>query len=161
MVYGGLSLIYSYYLEASNGSSYYPDFVTNVITNQAAQLLNLVGYDTVISESVNELSLRIAVRGQYLARVVEGCNGVSVIILFISFIVAFAGRLKTTLLYVFAGTVLIYLANLVRIVVLCIGFLYYPSQRELLHSIVFPGIIYGMVFLLWMIWVNRFSKINK
>ncbi|MGB6269883.1 MAG: exosortase family protein XrtF, partial [Olleya sp.] len=104
---------------------------------------------------------KMLVRGKYLARVIEGCNGTSIIILFVSFIIAFAGKFKTTLFYILSGSVLIYVVNLVRIVILSIGLYNYPWRKEELHTVVFPAIIYGMVFLLWMFWVNRFSKINK
>jgi exosortase family protein XrtF len=96
-----------------------------------------------------------------VARAVEGCNSLSVIILFISFMVAFAGRLKPTALYILAGSVLIYSVNLMRIVILSIGLYHYPWRREILHTVIFPLIIYGLVFLLWMFWVNRFSKFKK
>jgi hypothetical protein len=33
----------------------------------------------------------------------------------------------------------------------------FPKQQHLLHSVVFPLFIYGVVLLLWIIWVNKFS----
>ena len=74
---------------------------------------------------------------------------------------AFAGRWKPTVLFVLAGSTLIYVVNLARIVILSIGLYHYPWRREILHTIIFPLIIYGMVFLLWMIWVNRYDKVKK
>jgi hypothetical protein len=35
--------------------------------------------------------------------------------------------------------------------------LHYPSSRDFLHDIVFPLFIYGVVFLLWIVWVFKFS----
>ena len=43
------------------------------------------------------------------------------------------------------------------IVFLSVGLYYYPWRREILHTVIFPLIIYGMVFLLWMFWVNRYA----
>ena len=105
--------------------------------------------------------LDLILNGKYVARVVEGCNSVSVIILFVAFMVAFAGRLKPTFFYTLAGGVLIYAVNIIRIAILSIGLYNYPWRREILHTAIFPLIIYGMVFILWMFWVNRFSSINK
>jgi exosortase family protein XrtF len=59
------------------------------------------------------------------------------------------------------GSILIYITNIFRIAILSIGILEYPAQQEILHSLVFPAIIYGMVFLLWVIWVNKFSDFKK
>ena len=56
---------------------------------------------------------------------------------------------------------LIYVVNIIRIVILSIGIYSYPKQADVLHEVVFPAIIYGVVFLLWVFWVNRFSKLNK
>ena len=161
LVYGVLSLAYSYYLDVSKGTVYYPDYVTNLVANQSEILLDSFGYDSQVLPHPDEPSMKLLVNGKYVARVIEGCNGTSVIILFIAFVVAFAGRAKTTFFYILSGSVLIYTVNLFRIVILAIGLYHYPWRKEILHSVVFPGMIYGMVFLLWMFWVNRFSKIKK
>ena len=160
VVYYALSFSYKFYLDFSDGSLYYPDYMTHLVAKQSESLLNYVGYNTTVSPHPDEPSIIMIVNGKYVARVIEGCNSVSVIILFLSFILAFAGSFKMTFLYILAGSVLIYAANLVRIVVLTIGLYEYPWRRDILHTVIFPLIIYGMVFILWMFWVNRFSK-NK
>ena len=38
---------------------------------------------------------------------------------------------------------------------------YYPTYEELLHGTVFPLFIYGVVFLLWVFWVLKFSAYAK
>ena len=77
-----------------------------------------------------------------------------------SFVIAFSGKFKTTLFYLLAGSTLLYVVNLIRIVILSIGLYHYPWRREILHTVIFPAIIYGMVFVLWMFWVNRFSNLK-
>ena len=161
MVYGVLSFVYSQYLELSKGTIYYPDYVTNLVANQSEILLDSFGYDSQVLPHPDEPSMKLLVNKKYVARVIEGCNGTSVIILFIAFVVAFAGKPKTTFFYILSGSALIYTVNLFRIAILAIGLYHYPWRKEILHSVIFPGIIYGMVFLLWMFWVNRFSKIKK
>ncbi|WP_054851887.1 exosortase family protein XrtF [Olleya sp. ITB9] len=161
IVYGVLSLVYSFYLDASKSGQYYPDFITNLVAKQSENVLQTVGYETNVVPHPNEPSIKVIVEGKYLARVIEGCNGASIIILFVSFIVAFSGKIKTTIVFALSGSVLLYVVNLIRIVVLSIGLYHYPWREAILHSVVFPAIIYGMVFLLWMFWVNRFSKFNR
>jgi len=159
-VYIVLSLGYKFYLDSSDGSKYYPDYITNMVAKQSEDLLNVFGYDSKAIPHEDEPTMKLIVNKKYVARVIEGCNSVSVIILFMSFIFAFAGKKHTTIMYVLAGSVLIYVVNLLRIVILSIGLYHYPWRREILHTVIFPLIIYGMVFLLWMFWVNRFSHIN-
>jgi hypothetical protein len=38
---------------------------------------------------------------------------------------------------------------------------HFPEQNHLLHGVLFPALIYGSVFVLWFIWVNKFSKYAK
>ena len=160
-VYSVLTLGYNLYLNVSNGSKFYPDYLTHLTARQTKALLNGIGYDANVIPHPNEPSMKIIINGKFVARVIEGCNAISIIILFLSFIIAFAGKFKTTFLYCFAGSVLIYTFNLIRIVILSIGLYNYPWRREILHTVIFPLLIYGTVFVLWMVWVNRFSKIKK
>lgn len=156
-----LTFAYNLYLEFSEGSKYYPDYMTNLVARQSDDLLLNLGYDASVVPHPNEPSMKVIINGKYVARVIEGCNSISVIILFVAFIIAFAGKLKTTFFYILSGSVLIYVVNLLRIVILTIGLYNYPWRRDILHTVIFPMIIYGMVFLLWMFWVNRFAKLKK
>jgi exosortase family protein XrtF len=142
----------------SSGALYYPDFATNLVARQTDALLESVGYSAVMEPHPNEPSIKIIINGKFVATIVEGCNAISIIILFLSFIFAFSSSVKSTLLYAFAGSIIIYAFNLIRIVILAIGLYHYPWRREVLHTVIFPLLIYGTVFLLWMIWVNRFTK---
>ncbi|MDN3492866.1 exosortase family protein XrtF [Winogradskyella bathintestinalis] len=158
VIYGVLTICYNLYLNISEDLRYYPDYVTHLVAEQTNALLNGLGYVSNVLPHPNEPSIKIIINGKYVARVIEGCNAISIIILFLSFIIAFAGKFKTTLLYGLAGSVIIYAFNLIRIVILSIGLYHYPWQREMLHTVIFPMLIYGTVCLLWMVWVNRFSK---
>lgn len=160
-MYSVLTIGYNSYLNLSDGSKFYPDYVTNLVAKQTNTILNGLGYDANVIQHPNEPSMKIMMNGKFVARVIEGCNAVSIIILFISFIVAFAGKFKTTFIYCFAGSIIIYAFNLIRIVILSVGLYHYPWRREILHTVIFPLLIYGTVFLLWMFWVNRFSKTIK
>jgi exosortase family protein XrtF len=135
--------------------------MTNLVAKQSRELLETLGYQAQVIPHPNEPSMKLIINKKYVARVIEGCNSVSVIILFASFIIAFTGRFKTTVLYLMAGSVLIYIANLVRVVILSIGLYHYPWRKDILHTVIFPAIIYGMVCLLWLFWVNRFSNTEK
>ncbi|HMQ44451.1 MAG TPA: exosortase family protein XrtF [Mariniflexile sp.] len=161
VVYMVLSVFYKFYLQFSDGSKFYPDYITHLVAKQSEALLDALGYRAQVLPHPDEPSMKLLVNGKYLARVIEGCNAISVIVLFVSFIAAFSARFKTTFIYMLAGSVLIYTVNLARIVLLTLGLYHYPEQEHLLHTVVFPAIIYGMVFLLWVVWVNRFSKISR
>jgi len=161
LVYGVFTISYKLYLQFSDGSVYYPDYFTNLVANQTENILNAFGYNAKVLPHPDEPSMKLVLNSNYIARVIEGCNSLSVLILFLSFIVAFSGKLKPTVIYILSGCVLLYVVNLFRIVILTLGLYHYPSYSDFLHSVIFPGIIYGMMFLLWMFWVNRFSKFKR
>lgn len=153
--YAVLGFLYSIYLDLSEDSVYYPDYVTHIVAKQSSGILNGLGFDAVIEPNKNEPSMNLFINGKHLARIIEGCNALSIIILFISFVLAFAQKLKKTFLFILGGTIMIYVINIARIVILAISIYKYPEYKEILHGVVFPGIIYGMVFLLWIYWVRN------
>ena len=161
LVYAILTFAYKFYLQYSTGEKYYPDYVTHIVAEQSADLLHDLDYRAQVVPHPNEPSMKLIINEKYVARIIEGCNSVSVIILFISFIIAFSGRFKLTVLYILAGSVLIYITNVFRVVILAAGLYHYPWRKDILHTVIFPGIIYGMVCLLWVFWVNRFSNLKK
>ncbi|MEO8773530.1 MAG: exosortase family protein XrtF [Gelidibacter sp.] len=160
LVYGMLTFFYKFYLDYSVESTYYPDYFTQLVAKQTDALLNTFDYNAQIIDHPDEPSIKLIINGKYVARVIEGCNVISVLILFVSFIIAFAGKFRTTFLYILAGSVLIYVVNIFRIVILAIALYHYPWRSEELHTVIFPLIIYGLVFLLWMFWVNKFSNLR-
>lgn len=158
LVYISFSLLYKVYLGVSDGSQFYPDYITHLVSKQTESLLNTFGYRAQIFPHPDEPSTKVMVNGVFLVRITEGCNAISVIILFASFIIAFSRKLKVTFLYIFSGSVLIYVVNIIRIALIIIGIYHYPEAQYVMHTVIFPAIIYGMMFLLWIFWVNRFSK---
>lgn len=149
-----MSLVYGWYLQWSVGGAYQPDWITNTVARQCTALLNTLGYNAQVMSHETLPTMKLYVEGEYLAHIIEGCNAVSVIILFAAFVIAFAQGFKKTFLFLLAGSVLIYSVNLIRIAVLAIALYRYPQQESFLHGVVFPAMIYGMVFLLWMLWIR-------
>lgn len=149
-----LGILYSIYLKSATTEGYFPDYITNLVAKQSAAVLDSFGYSSVLRIDNLEKGVLLTIENEYTVSIVEGCNSISVIILFVAFIIAFAEKFKKTFLFLFAGAVLIYVINILRIAILVVALYKYPEYENILHSIVFPGIIYSMVFILWMIWVR-------
>jgi len=158
ITYAVLGLIYLTYLNQYDASNNEPDGITELVTNHTVKIIQFFGYDSAAKPHESEASFKVLINNIYVARVVEGCNAISVIILFVAFVVAFKGRLKTTLFFVFISILLIYFLNSIRIALICIAMLHYPQHQHLLHGVLFPLFIYGVVFILWVVWVNKFSN---
>lgn len=153
-----LTSIYRFYLAGFDFATFEVDTVTRAVGWQVEKFLQMFGANAFVLPNPGQASLRLFYGMKFVARIVEGCNGLSVIILFISFIIAFTGRLKVTAIYIISGSLLIHMLNIVRIALLAIGLYYFPSLENMLHEVVFPLFIYGVVFGLWVIWVNKFSS---
>ncbi|MFB9080983.1 exosortase family protein XrtF [Flavobacterium procerum] len=156
LVYIVLTILYKFYL--NNYGINDLDGITTFAGHNVGQLLSLLNYEITIQKSISEPWLEVIFKGKYIVRIIEGCNAVSVIVLFVSFIAAFSGKLKTTLLFILFGILSIHVLNVIRIALLTVLIYYYPQHSHFLHGVVFPLIIYGFVFVLWLIWINKFSK---
>lgn len=152
-----LTFLYNFYLNKASSTQYYPEIITHVVALQSQDLIGVFGYETAITPSDYDPSMRIAVNGDNVVRIVEGCNSISVMVLFLAFILAFKKDWKSTLLYIFAGLVIIYVLNILRIALLTIAIHEYPQYTEFLHTTLFPAFIYGVVFLLWFFWVRNYK----
>lgn len=158
-----LYLAYSYYLSKTQQTQaiFACAPITNTVAKHTEMMASLFNYTIVTNQNSNELSLNILIDNKPVLRLIEGCNGISIIILFIAFIIAFKGSIKHTVLFALVGSILIYILNIFRIVVLTIAMAKHPQYQDFLHQIIFPLFIYGIVFLLWIIWVNKFALTKK
>ncbi len=133
------------------------DSFTQMVAQQTGTVLSWIDSQSYTMPHLKEPSIKIFYHHKYVSRIIEGCNALSVIILFVAFIIAFTGKFKPTVLFILSGSVLIHVLNVGRIVLLSIALYHFPLYEQLLHGVIFPLVIYGIVFLLWVIWVNKFS----
>lgn len=151
------TLIYKFYLNQFNVENKEIDAITEFVSKQTKNTLQFFGKDCEIRKHEFEASYKVLYQNKYLARIVEGCNSISVIILFASFVFAFSAQFKSTFLFILFGSLFIFVLNIFRIALLSVGLYHYPEYDEFLHNIVFPVVIYGVVFILWIVWVIKFS----
>ena len=78
------------------------------MAHHVQKMSNLLGYDAYVEQNTDELSMKFMLNGKYVSRIIEGCNSVSIIILFLAFIIAFSGSLKDTIWFGIFGSLLIY-----------------------------------------------------
>lgn len=151
------TLVYQWYLSGFDTSQNEVDGITQAVGRQSKMALQLFG-DAGLDHHPSQPSMQLFYKGKYVARIIEGCNAVSVMILFAAFVVAFAGRWKQTLWFILAGSALIHILNIFRIALLCVLIYHFPENEHFLHGVLFPLLIYSIVFLLWVIWVNKYSR---
>ncbi|MCB9170802.1 MAG: archaeosortase/exosortase family protein [Flavobacteriales bacterium] len=123
-------------------------------------ILSALGYALIPEPANAEMIRTIGVEGGSLLWIGDPCNGVSLFAVFLIFLIAYPGPLRHKLWYAPLGLTLIFLVNALRIVALCI---IVSIDYELLnfnHDYTFYVVVYGVVLLLWVIWVRRYARIE-
>jgi exosortase family protein XrtF len=134
-------------------------WLTDQIASATSGGLNLLGYESSYKSSAFRSSVYI--NGKYLLGIAHVCNGLVLYALFTGFIVCFPGNIRQKLWFIPAGTVSIYLINILRAITLSLIKLHAPQSLDFNHRYTFTLVMYSFIFVLWMIWVNRFSGITR
>ncbi|RKS96316.1 exosortase family protein XrtF [Chryseobacterium defluvii] len=149
---------YQFYLNSFKAGGLDP--FSRLIAEQVRHVQNVLGYATQLYDDIPKEQFWFYVKNVYATRMVEGCNAVSVIILFLAFIFAFY-KGSQTFVFAFVSLVLLYIMNVLRITGLNIVMTDYKEYGKISHDFIFPAIIYGSVVLLWLIWIKFFALKNE
>lgn len=90
----------------------------------------------------------------------DNCNGITLFARFAIFILAYRGQLKTKIIFVLFGIFSIEFLNVIRVTVLAILDTYSRAWTEFNHTYTFNILIYGYIFSLWMLWVNKYAVLK-
>ncbi len=161
LFYVVFTFLYKIYLSQYDTANNEVDFFTELVANHTQKIMHVFVEKTYIQPHDFEPSIKFFYKDKYVARIIEGCNAISVMILFSAFIFAFSAEWKKTTLYIAFGIFLIHVLNVIRIALLSFAMYNYPDYEEILHGTVFPLFIYGVVFLLWILWITKFSGYVK
>jgi exosortase family protein XrtF len=156
-LYFGLNVLYGLWIY-SYGSRVDP--ATTAVTRQTSMVVNLMGEQTSTAPELSSPSISILNPSGVAINVFEGCNGVNVMIVFVSFLFAFGGEKKKIIWFLALGLIIIYIANILRVVTL-----YYVAENWItyfyyMHKYVLTAFLYALVFLLWWIWIEKVSGIS-
>ena len=154
IIYLVMVFLYQVYLNRTEGISLDPFSV--FVGEQVTSVQNFFGISSKFEILENQQAARFIVIDKYVSRMVEGCNAISVMILFLAFIFAFYKGFKT-FIFAIAGLVLLHIMNVLRIAGLNWVLYFYPPEGKMFHDYIFPAIIYGSVVVLWLVWINYFA----
>lgn len=149
--------IYQLYLSQYDTAKFEVDDITVFVAEQSELVLDTFGYNVTLTPHTNDPSVKVLIDSKTIVRIVEGCNAISVMILFVAFVLAFSKGWIKTLGFIVSGILIIHVLNILRIALLTIGIMKYPDYTHILHGVIFPFIIYGVVFLLWIFWVTKIT----
>lgn len=117
-------------------------------------LLSAFGFDSFIDYT----DAVVGIRGSSGVNVGYACDGLSLFLLFSVFILAFPGKALFKIFYTLVGCALIHLLNSCRIAALAIIHLKQPELLHFHHTYTFTIFIYGIIFMLWVLKVNIYTK---
>lgn len=154
LLYSFLYVFYEFYIKIYTNVDQL--FIRKII-NVCTFILEAMRYKTFASKEINDFQV-FGVDGSNGVWIGGGCNGITLMFLFAIFVIAYPGSIKNKLWYLPLGIILVNIINIIRIVSLSLLSLYAPDYLEFNHTYTFTFIAYSIVFALWMLWVNKFSK---
>lgn len=150
-----LNVAYGFYLNASKGEA---DFVTKWVTEQTASIID-VYEDKIATGPKDDLkSIFIYKDSQAILSVYEGCNGLNVMVIFISFMIAYGKIGKRMLWFIPVGLLVIHLFNILRILLLFHVTISMPDFLYFSHKYLFTAFIYIAVFGMWALWIFKVNE---
>lgn len=129
-------------------NGYIDEPLSKNIASISAGILSFFGEDVFYYSRV------VGITGTAGGEIVNGCNGISAIGLFVGFIFAYPGAWAPRIFYSIFGIAVIYLVNVARIVLLSYTQYYWPQLFNFTHDYSTTAIFYFVIFILWMIWAN-------
>jgi len=116
--------------------------------------LSIIGYN---SEVFSEAKI-VQLEGTGGVLLDLGCLGRNLMGLYIGFLLAFPGSIKSKLWYIPMGVVIINFLNVLRIAGLSLVLLYIPEYMDINHHFVFSTLVYTCIFIMWVIWIRKYSS---
>jgi exosortase family protein XrtF len=115
-----------------------------------------MGYESFISD--NATIRTVGIDGTHGLWIGDPCNGLTLFALFAIFIVAYPGPWKHKLWFIPVGITVIHFLNVMRITALCIIVMKRPEWLDFNHTYTFQLLMYGFIFGLWWIWIQKLSS---
>ncbi len=166
-IYFLFSMLYGFYISSYDTSDPpQTDPITKYIAVNCGKTASILGYQFRIIEddhvnAVNKSEVTydsIWLDNNYAISIEEGCNGINIMILFVAFVVAFGGKLLNMVLFIPAGLLFIHISNIARLMLLSLLNVEWGGEAfHFFHKYGFTAVIYLSVFLLWYLWVVKFS----
>lgn len=134
--------------------------LTKVLTQTVCLMIDLTGKDCYYTDArtPGDTYIFIAPKERQVIRIGNSCNGLELFLLFALFIIAYPGKWKIKIPYILSGLAIIYIINSFRTYWLTMMAYYKYPYYDLFHRYIFILLVYGIVFIMWMMWANKYSK---
>ncbi|MCX6186111.1 MAG: exosortase family protein XrtF [Bacteroidetes bacterium] len=152
-----LNVIYLFWLHFLGNQV---DAITYFVAISSQKVIVYFTPNVIFQEAVNSPKILFFFLGRNIITVSEGCNGASVLITFISSIFAFNGNFNSKICFSIFAALLVLVLNIIRVAVLFNVALYHHDWFAFLHEFAFTAIIYAVIFVLFIFWINKYGELN-
>ncbi len=161
-VFGGLAyllwvFIYRVYIDPH---TLFDEKVISSVARSGGFVLELIGYETQVRTDDVDMQI-LGIQGGDPIWIGVPCNGVTLMALFTIFITFFPGPTKTKLWFIPLGILIIHVSNILRVSALALVNRYYPQYLDFNHTYTFTFTVYSIIFILWLVWANKYSGIKQ
>jgi exosortase/archaeosortase family protein len=126
------------------------DWLADMAFRHTAKVMKILGYQ--FDDARNTITYE---DGRWLA-INKSCSGFKQLLQAFFLFLLFPGPLKHKLWFVPLAMVLMHVANIIRLVGVAITLYYFPDWWEFSHDYVFRFVFYLILFLLWIVWEEKF-----
>lgn len=155
-LYAGLYMLYEFVLKPH---TMLDESIIHHLIRVTESFYSAIGIDMIQYEA-SDFRTRVGIAESSGVFIGEPCNGFILFILFLAFIVAFPGPVKHKMWYIPAGILAIHFINAIRVIALVYIVYKKPEWLTFNHDYTFTILVYSFVFLLWWIWINKFSPLR-
>lgn len=124
-------------------------------------IMIILGYNLIDPSQLYEQSRTLGIDGTHGLYIADSCSGLDLFALFSIFIIAYPGSIKNKFIFIPFGLLIIHMANIIRIIALCLVTLYAPETLDFNHHYTFTIFVYSIIFILWIVWVNKYTNTDK
>lgn len=89
---------------------------------------------------------------RYSVDIRHGCDAVEPTALFVAAVLAFPATMRSKIPGIVAGSIILAMINLVRIITLFYTGIYYPSAFNIMHEDIWQSLFILLSLLLWIVW---------
>lgn len=131
--------------------------LTNATAWSTAKLMS-VFYNSVSVSYIHNLTLAtsiISIDGHKVLGILDPCNALDIMVLYIAFLLCFPGSVKKRLLFIALGLPYIYIINTIRCAAIGWMNIAHKGWVDISHHYIFTALVYLLVFSLWMIYTKK------
>ena len=123
-------------------------YLTSIIAKIASHILSFIG----VSAQYHKNSI---IGKSFSVDIGSGCIAFYEVVVFAAAIIAYPSKIKDKIGGVIAGSIAILTTNLIRVIILFLSGIYFPSIFNILHDHVAQALFILFMVVLWITWVGK------